>query len=114
MLKVCFTGPGYTADGQAVVRSALSQACINAGVAMIRPKVEVDTDILVASRTDTVKAKNAALIGVTVMTYPEFISQFLADVALETNGVANKWVDDLDAMVPDFTTSQTLAEIDQL
>ena len=116
MMKVVFTGPAYDSDGKSVLRADLTYACIVKGNLTVQPAVQGDTNALVASRTDTVKALNAAKRGIAVFTYPEFIHKFLRGVDLKTGGKPNKYTDkiDLDLLVPDFTDGKLLEQLDIL
>ena len=77
MLTVVFTGPASDALGPAIVSANLIAACELLGMA-VQPAVKSDTTLVVASLTDTVKAKAAAKRGVNVMTNPEFMKAHLA------------------------------------
>ena len=116
MTNVVFTGPAVDGTGHTVLREALIQACQAKGSMNVQPSVQTTTNLLVASRTDTVKAKKAVSRGLTVLTYPKFIGKFLRGVVLPTDGVPGKYVDkiDLDLLVPDFTEGEQLADLDVL
>ena len=103
-MNVVFTGPAFDSLGQSVARSNLISACKAVGY-VVQSSVRGDTDLLVASRTDTVKAKTAEGQGKKVMTYPEFIGQFLSGIEIPTEGRPVKYTDqvDLNLLVPDFT-----------
>jgi len=88
MLNVVFTGPAVDVLGQSIVRANLIAACNKLGTVSVQPAVKANTTLVVASRADTVKAKSAAARGVKVLTYPEFLIQHLAGVAIPTDG---KW-----------------------
>ncbi len=92
-MNVVFTGPAFDSDGLSIVRSDLSYACIQKGGIVVQPRVDATTNLLVASRIDTVKAGKAADRGITIMTYPEFIETFLSGVTIPRNGTANRYVD---------------------
>ena len=104
-MKVVFTGPAFDNSGCSVVRSDLIAACQSTGKFTVQGAVKGDTDLLVASRTDTVKAKGAVARGLTVLTYPQFIRSFLSDTVIKTGSKPNKFTDlvDHDLLVPDFT-----------
>lgn len=104
-MNVVFTGPAIDGSGCSIVRADLVGACSEEGNLHVQSTVRVDTDILVASRADTVKAKSAHARGLAVFTYPEFISRFLADVDVKAAGKPNKYIDaiDLNLLAPDFT-----------
>ena len=115
-MNVVFTGPAFDSNGNSIVRSELTYACIKKGNMNVQPRVMGDTDILVTSRSDTVKAKGASLRGIAVFTYPEFIARFLKGVDMKTGGKPNKYVDyvDQNLLVPDFTEGKSLETIDTL
>lgn len=69
---VCFTGQAVEHSGQLILRDDLIVASQKAGFVVYR-NFQVDTKLVVASRTDTVKAKNAVAKGIPVITYPEFL-----------------------------------------
>lgn len=104
MLNVVFTGPGFDGNGQSIIRANLIAACQKTGH-FVQPAVKASTDVLVASRKDTVKAKSAKARGLAVLTYPEFISKFLAEVEIMSAGKPDKWCDAVveSTAVPDFT-----------
>jgi len=104
VMNIVFTGPASDVAGFSVVRSDLIAACAASGHAVQRA-VKPDTDLLVASRTDTVKAKAALLRGVEVMTYPTFLAKVLGSVAIPRGSRPDKYTDVVDKslLVPDFT-----------
>jgi hypothetical protein len=104
MLNVVFTGPAFDNAGHAVVRADLIEACKATGKFAVQSAVKPNTDLLVASRTDTVKAKAAAAKGLEVITYPQFIRSFLSNVELKTGAKPNRYTDqvDHDLLVPAF------------
>jgi hypothetical protein len=53
VMKVVFTGPAFDNSGHSVVRSDLIAACESTGKFTVQSAVKADTDLLVASRTDT-------------------------------------------------------------
>ena len=116
MMNVVFTGPAFDGEGNSVLRTALTYACIVKGNLTVQDRIQADTDMLVASRTDTVKALNAAKRGIAVLGYPEFINNFLRGIELPKGGKANKYTDhvDLDLLVPDFTDGKLLEQLDIL
>jgi hypothetical protein len=115
-MNVVFTGPAFDSNGHSIVRSELAYACLCKGNLSVQSSVRGDTDVLVASRTDTVKAKNASLRGIAVFTYPEFIAKFLQDVPIKLGGKPNHYTDkvDTDLLVPDFTKGKSLEQLDLL
>lgn len=118
-MNVVFTGPAVTGEGAMITRANLAKACMQKGNLTVQPSVRADTDVLVASRTDTLKAKKAQERGITVLTYPEFINHFLGQVELAADGHFNPYTVawkhlDKDLLVPDFTDPEELALIDLL
>lgn len=110
MTRVVFTGPAVDGSGNTVVRAALAAACAQKSIE-VQASVRPNTDILVASRLDTLKAKRAASTGMKVIGYPEFINQYLCGVCVPVSGRANlhtTFANSLaqDLLVPDFTTNQ--------
>lgn len=71
MNTIVFTGAA-TFKGQPVLRKNLIKFAEDRGLT-IKTTVTANTTYLVASRTDTVKAKAAKRLGVNVMTYDDFI-----------------------------------------
>ncbi|MBY0560042.1 hypothetical protein [Hyphomicrobium sp.] len=118
-MRIVFTGPAIDGNGNTILRANLAAACLKADLS-IQPAVRQDTEILVASRTDTVKAKAAAARGLEVIGYPEYINKYLSGVKLPTSGRANIYTDfainklNRDLLVPDFTNNETLAALDSL
>lgn len=115
-MNVVFTGPAFDSNGNSIVRSELTYACIKKGQLSVQARVMEDTDILVASRSDTVKAKGAAMRGIAVFTYPEFIARFLKGVDMKVGAKPNKYVDyvNTDLLIPDFTGGKALEAMDTL
>jgi hypothetical protein len=108
-VNVVFTGPAYDGSGHSILRAHLASATIAQGL-KVQPSVMASTDLLIASRKDTVKAAGAMQRGVKVLTYPEFINRYLSGQAIATGGKPNKYTDkvDLDLLVPDFTGADGL------
>lgn len=102
-MKVVFTGPAFDNAGHSVVRADLIAACVATGEFTVQSAVKADTDLLVASCTDTVKAK--ARPELNIMTYSAFIARFLNGVELKRGNKPNAYTDqvDQDLLVPDFT-----------
>jgi hypothetical protein len=70
----------------------------------VQPAIKASTDVMVASRKDTVKAKSAQSRGLKVLSYPEFISKFLAEAEIMSGGKPDRWCDAVgEVQVPDFT-----------
>jgi len=105
MLQVVFTGPAIDGEGYSITRANLEKACSATCSVTMQNRVDSVTDLLVASRMDTVKALQAAAKGVTVLTYPEFISRYLKGVNVVRGGIPNRYTDVIDQnlLVPDFT-----------
>lgn len=115
MLNVVFTGPAVNGAGSLILRDNLIKAC--SAKMVVQKSVTGETNLLVASRTDTVKAKKAAARGVDVMGYPEFLARYLDGVCIETAGKASPWVDkmtDPELLVPCFVDAKTLSALDIL
>lgn len=93
MLNVVFTGPATDVLGRAIIRANLVAACHMTGRLSVQDAVKASTHVLVASRADTVKAKSAAARGVKVLTYPEFLREHLAGVAIPSEGKWNGFTD---------------------
>ena len=70
MMNVVFTGPAFDSEGKSVLRADLTYACIVKGNLTVQDGIQADTNALVASRTDTVKAMNAAKRGIAVLDLP--------------------------------------------
>ena len=104
MKNIVFTGPAFDGNGSSILRDHLVNACMKMGF-LVQSAVKADTDAVIASRTDTVKAARAAARGLTVLTYPQFIARHLTDVEIAKGGKPNKYTDKvvLDMLVPDFT-----------
>jgi hypothetical protein len=113
MIKVAFTGPAFDNAGHSVVRADLIAACQMTGKFAVQSSVRPDTNLLVASRTDTVKAKAAAEKGIGVLTYPQFIRSFLSNVEIKKGAKPNRYTDlvDHDLLVPAFG-DVSLAQLD--
>jgi hypothetical protein len=101
-MNVVFTGPAFDAEGASIVRADLTYAVIKRGGIVVQPRVDAATDLLVASRIDTVKASQPADNGIAIMTYPEFIATFLEGVTIPKNGAANRYVDAFRAVKATF------------
>ena len=114
-MNVVFTGPAFDTDGASIVRADLTYACIQRGGITVQPLIDAATDLLVASRIDTVKTSKAADKGITIMTYPEFIATFLPGVTIPKNGTANRYVDAFRAVAAMSAPAQDiLASMDAL
>lgn len=107
-VKIAFTGPAKYC-GYAVNREDINDAAVKAGF-IVRDKVDSQVDMLVASRTDTVKAINAAKTGIDVVTYQQFgdILHSLGVVIVASGKPVNPYTDvDVDSLIPDFTVGST-------
>ncbi len=92
-LNVVFTGPAILEDGRLIPRSNLVAACKQFGAIQVQPRVRGDTDLLVASRTDTVKAKSAAASGIMVLSYQTFVDRHLCGACLPEDGEVDRFTD---------------------
>lgn len=104
MKFVVFTGPAKF-NGEVVLRADLTAAAVKAGYT-VRDKVDGTVQLLVASRTDTVKAAHAKKMGVQVIDYQLFgvMLQQAGSPILKSGMPPNKYTDvDLNDHVPDFT-----------
>lgn len=90
-IEVVFTGAAATRQGVGIVRADLISHCEKNGY-VVAKRVSGSTKVLVASRSDTVKARKAAELGVMVMTYGAFLDQFGGDVP-RSGAVADPWTD---------------------
>ena len=109
-MNVVFTGPAFDNSGHSIVRDNLIAACMKKGNFNVQPCVKATTDMVVASRLDTAKAKGAAQRGLAVLGYPEFINKFLRGVDVASGGKPNHYTDKIekDLLVPDFTSTDGL------
>lgn len=99
-MNIVLTGAASYPNGKTILRADLVAACKKADI-KVQTAVEFTTNILVASRHDTVKAKNAKNLGVQVIDYAELID-LLGEmgVKIESTGAQpDPYVDG----VPDFT-----------
>ena len=62
-MNIGFTGPAFDNAGMSVIRADLIAACYKTGKFTIQTGVKCNTQMVVASRTDTVKAKSAQRLG---------------------------------------------------
>lgn len=99
---VVFTGPAHDHAGHPIVRKDLITACAKAQIEVWN-KVAPGC-VLVAARDDTVKAKAAKQMGVTVMPYVKFLAVLnCMGCPVVASGVApDPYCDDTNE-VPDFT-----------
>lgn len=90
-LRVVLTGPAYDNNGVPVLRADLVVAMRELGM-VPQSIVAPDTQLLVASRDDTTKARRAAERGIDVITYADFMAEF--GIAVRRSGaVRNAYVD---------------------
>ena len=108
-MNIVLTGPAYDNAGHAILRENLIHACKVKNL-RVQGSVGPSTNLLIASRTDTAKAKKAQAHGLAVLTYPQFIGQYLHGVTIPTDGVPNKYADIVnpDLLVPDFVADDDL------
>ncbi len=78
-MRVVFTGPAVGLDGKPILRDDLIKACAEAGHTVMNA-VDKNVNVLVASRFDTVKAKNAAKLGIELQTYKHFLTDLLIEL----------------------------------
>jgi hypothetical protein len=97
---VVFTGEAYDVHGKAVLRGDLKKLAEANGL-VVQSSVQTRTQMVVASRTDTVKAKKAKERGLLVQTYPEFLKSWLGVETVPELG--GKYDPNIDA-VPDAET----------
>lgn len=71
--RVVFTGPAEDAKGRLILRADLIASAVARGWT-VQKSVQRTTELLVASRTDTVKARKAKQQGVIVVSYPDFLA----------------------------------------
>ena len=91
-LKVVFTGPAYGPNGEQILRNDLAAACKAAGM-IVQSAVAYDTQLLVCSRTNTVKAAKAANRGIQMMTYPIFLVFFSLSPKASKAAIPDRYVD---------------------
>lgn len=100
-VNVVFTGPA-TYQGMPIVRADLISYVAQNGY-RVQSSVRPTTDMLVASRCETVKARAAYERGITVLTYGDFLDRLggaptpsgapaNAYTDAQTTGVASGWV----------------------
>jgi hypothetical protein len=97
-MHVVLTGPATTRDGKAVLRGDLAALARTQGHT-IQTVVNARTEILVASRADTVKARAARNTGIKVVDYPTFIASLGGYVPAQ-GALFDKFVDGPEAPAP--------------
>lgn len=92
-MRVVLTGPARDAQGNPVLRADLVEKAKAAGL-FVQTEFGPDTQLVVASRFDTLKAQGAAKAGIPMVGYAEFI-QLLGGVpqAAKSRHTPSKWVD---------------------
>jgi hypothetical protein len=108
-MNVVFTGPAFDNAGNSIVRDNLIAACAKQGFC-VQSAIKASTQLVVASRTDTIKAMGAAARGMAVLSYPSFIAHYLDGVEIAKGGEPNHYTDKIekDLLVPDFTSTDGL------
>ena len=91
-MNIVFTGPGTGLDGAPITRAQLKAAAEARGHT-VKASVTLDTELLVASRTDTLKARKAAERGILVIDYPTFVAECLDGEVGRTNARPDPYVD---------------------
>jgi NAD-dependent DNA ligase len=91
-MNIVFTGPGTGLDGEPITRAEL-KAAAEAHGHTVKASVTLDTEILVASRTDTVKAHKAAARGIIVVDYPTFVAECLDGEVERSNARTDPYID---------------------
>ena len=81
MTNVCFTGRGVHPGSSKVIARERWELWARAMDWSVDARVTAWTHVLVASRADTVKAKQAIANGVRVITYDEFYRRYQAHIA---------------------------------
>lgn len=71
MKNVVLTGTGYREDGVAILRADIIRQAETRDF-HVQTSVQASTELLVASRTDTTKARKAQEKGIEVISYQEF------------------------------------------
>ena len=89
---IVFTGPGIGLHDEPITRAELKAAAEARGHT-IRQSVTLDTEMLVASRTDTVKARRAAERGILVIDYKAFVAECLDGRVPRTGAQPDLFID---------------------
>lgn len=116
MFNIVFTGAAIDKSGITITRDTLIVACNKFGY-NVQKSVQRSTNLLVASRADTVKAGKAGAMGIAVMTYPEFLGLMLDGADLTHRGIPNVYTDRVVHLVHEPTTTvakKALSDIDYL
>lgn len=74
MRYIALTGAAVDRDGRQIGRADLMRRCRAAGI-IVHKSVRPLTDTLVASRTDTRKARAAQARGLRVVAYPDLLAE---------------------------------------
>lgn len=77
--NIVLSGAPHTAMGAPILRADMDYECVKAGFRVQR-KLDETTNILVTDRNDAETAREAATLGVRVMTYPDFLREALPGV----------------------------------
>jgi NAD-dependent DNA ligase len=93
-MNIVFTGPGSGLHGEPITRAELKAAAEAKGHT-VKASVTLDTEMLVASRTDTVKAQKAAARGIVVVDYRTFVAECLDGEVERTNAQPDLFIDSL-------------------
>lgn len=75
-MNIVFTGTAYDRKGTQILRADLASHAEDLGYTVQR-SVQKSTQMLVASRVDTVKARKAEQAGIEVIDYPTFLEGYL-------------------------------------
>ena len=91
-MNIVFTGPGSGLHHEPITRAELKAAAEAMGHT-VRQSVTLDTEMLVASRTDTIKAQKAMARGITVVDYQTFVAECLDGEVERSNAQPDLFVD---------------------
>ena len=89
---IVFTGPGIGLHGEPITRAEL-KAEAEAKGHTVKACLTLDTELLVASRTDTVKARRAAERGILVIDYKAFVAECLDGRVPRTGAQPDLFID---------------------
>ena len=93
-MNIVFTGPGSGLHHESITRAELKAAAEARGHT-VRQSVTLDTEMLVASRTDTIKAQKAMARGITVVDYQTFVAECLDGIVPRTGAQPGLFIDSL-------------------
>ena len=91
-MNIVFTGPGTGLEGAPITRAELTAAAEAKGHT-VKASLTLDTELLVASRTDTVKARRAIERGVLVIDYKTFVAECLNGEVERRNARPDPYID---------------------